>query len=335
MIFFKLMARYLVTGGCGSIGSAIVKRLLLNGDVVCSFDQGEDKLFYQSQLYKHDYLDNFKAFVGDVRDFPRLKQALKGIDYVYHCAALKHVALCEYNPFEALKTNVQGTNNVIDACLDNNVSGLVFASSDKAVNPSSTMGASKLLAEKLISASSNHSGKSQFRSSCVRFGNVWNTSGSVAKIFLSQSIKSESLRVTSSKMTRFFITIEKALDLCEYAMKMMKGGEVFVADMGALNILDLAIAFNQHYNNPSEIIYGNPSPGEKLYEELYTEQEAYRLGEMDGYRVILPQGQREKFILQSWDKENRFSLIGHEQLALRSDSPNSIKIDPFSLINML
>ena len=205
--------RYLITGGCGSIGSALVVRLLNQGHTVCSLDNSESELFNQIQSLSKKFPNTYKPFLGDIRDYERLFRAFSSVEVVFHCAALKHVELSEYNPFEVLKTNVEGTHNVVEACLNNNVKKLIFASSDKAVNPSSTMGASKLLAERIIISSSSYAGSSGFKSACVRFGNVWDTAGSVGKIFKAQVKSGMPITLTSRKMTRFFITIEKALDL--------------------------------------------------------------------------------------------------------------------------
>ena len=170
------MKRILVTGACGSIGKALVTRLLEDGNTVCAFDNNEDGLFHLSKECNL-YTSSLKIFIGDVRDIKRLQQAMDGVDEVYHCAALKHVELSEYNPFEALKTNVNGTNNVINAAIDEGVKKVLVTSSDKAVNPSSTMGTTKLLAEKLAISANNYSGSKDIRFGCVRFGNVWNTNG--------------------------------------------------------------------------------------------------------------------------------------------------------------
>ena len=181
------MKRVLVTGAGGSIGSALVKRLLADGHVVCAFDNNEDALFHLNKSYSsEDEKRRLKIFLGDVRDTNRLSQAMAEVNDVYHCAALKHVELCEYNPFEALKTNIEGTNNIIKAALDAGANKVLITSSDKAVNPSSTMGASKLFSEKLIISANNYTGSKDIRFGCVRFGNVWDTNGSVGQIFKTQ-----------------------------------------------------------------------------------------------------------------------------------------------------
>ena len=181
--------RFLVTGGCGSIGSGIVFYLLEKGHTVCSLDNNEEALFNQWQKASKKEWQS-KPFLGDIRDKKRLEYALKGITHVIHCAALKHVELSEYNPFEAYKSNIQGTNNLVEAAIESGVSKFITTSSDKAVNPTSTMGATKLLAERITIAANCYKGSKDVKFSCVRFGNVWNTSGLVNK-YLRGSVKTK------------------------------------------------------------------------------------------------------------------------------------------------
>jgi len=278
--------RVLVTGACGSIGSGMVERLLNDGHVVCAFDQSEDGLFNLDQKFKSKYKDNLKLFVGSIRDEDRLNRALEGVDVVFHCAALKHVYLSEYNPFEAMQTNIIGTNNVINSSLRANVDRVIFTSSDKAVNPSSTMGATKLLGERLVTAANNYVGDHKTKFASVRFGNVLNTNGSVLHIFKNQIDNDIPLTITSTEMTRFFITMSQALDLCLHAAEQMIGGEVFVMSMGCCNIMSLAKAVCG--NNSFEYKVIGQKSGEKLYEELVTETEALRTVSVDNSYIIIP-----------------------------------------------
>ena len=328
-----MSSRYLVTGGCGSIGSELVIRLALQGNIVCSFDHNEDGLFKQIQSLPKEIKDNVKIFVGDIRDLRRVEQALNGIDYVYHCAALKHVELSEYNPFEALKTNVDGTNNILTASINASVKGVVVTSSDKAVNPSSTMGASKLLAERLVISSNSYVGIKPTKLSCVRFGNVWNTAGSVGQIFKQQCINNQDITLTSEEMTRFFITINSALDLCEFAMNNMKGGEIFVCNMGTLAIKDLANKFKVKYKSKNKINIIGIKPGEKNYEELYTDQESFRTVKQNNYYIILPDTIYLDHTYKYWiDNSNSYKVKQNKSL---SSSESNIFIDPDELINHL
>ncbi len=274
-------------------------------------------LFNQIQSLSKHFPETYKPFLGDIRDYERLYRAFSSVEVVFHCAALKHVELSE-----VLKTNVEGTHNVVEACLNNNVKKLIFASSDKAVNPSSTMGASKLLAERIIISSSSYAGSSSFKSACVRFGNVWDTAGSVGKIFKNQAKNGMPITLTSNKMTRFFITIEKALDLFEYAFNKMNGGEIFISNMGVLSIDRLATAFKSHFKSSSEIRVIGSKPGEKLFEELFTEQESPRTYLKDNYYII--------------DKNSNQNVSSHPiPLSLRSDDESIDEIEPLDLIKLV
>ena len=278
--------RILITGACGSIGSGLVKNFLKEGHIVCAFDHSEDGLFKLDQKFGSEYSNKLKLFIGSVRELDRLERAFEGVDIVFHCAAIKHVYLSEYNPFEAMKTNIFSVNNVINAAKKTNVEKVIYTSSDKAVNPTSTMGGSKLLGERLITAANHHIGNGRTRFSSVRFGNVLNTNGSVLHIFKNQLNKKEPLTITSEKMSRFFISMSQALDLCLYASDKMKGGEIFVSNMGSFNIMTLALSVCKAEKLDYKII-GN-KPGEKLYEELVTEVESTRTILKDNYYRILP-----------------------------------------------
>jgi len=309
--------RVLVTGACGSIGYKLVERLLKDGHTVCAFDQSEDGLFKLDQEFKERYNNKLKLFVGSVRDEDRLLRAFNGVNIVFHCAALKHVYLSEYNPFEAMQTNIIGTNNVINSAINAGVDRVVFTSSDKAVNPSSTMGATKLLGERLMTAANNYSGNHNTRFSSVRFGNVLNTNGSVLHIFRRQLDSNMPLTITSADMTRFFITMDQALDLCLHATKYMVGGEIFVLSMGCCSVIDLAEALCDNKKFEYNII-GQKS-GEKSYEELVTESEVQRTVYKDNMYVILPDTMdiMPEYITESYKKKyNKFEKIRE---SLRSD----------------
>lgn len=278
--------RVLVTGASGSVGSELVERLLFEGFIVCAFDHNENGLFKLDQKYRGKYNNRLRLFVGDIREKERLVKAFDGVEIVYHCAALKHVYLSEYNPFEAMQTNIIGTNNVIFAAIKANVDKVIYTSSDKAVNPTSTMGATKLLGEKLIIAANNHAGTDQTKFACVRFGNVLNTSGSVLHIFRQQIKDGLPLTITSTNMTRFFLSMSQALDLCQHACNQMLGGEIFVRNMGCCNILSLAKGITGNEDVSYQVI--GHKPGEKLYEELVTNSEALRTVYQDSWYTILP-----------------------------------------------
>ncbi|WP_166668773.1 SDR family NAD(P)-dependent oxidoreductase [Thiohalophilus thiocyanatoxydans] len=279
-------SRIVVTGACGSVGSELVRRLLSLGHTVCALDQSEDGLFRLDQELNEIAEGRLRSFLGNIRDEYRLRMAFEGVDIVFHCAALKHVYLSEYNPFEAMQTNIEGSHNVIQAAIAADVDRVIFTSSDKAVNPTSTMGASKLLGERLFVSANHHAGKHKTRFSCVRFGNVLNSNGSVLTIFKRQLENGSPITITSKQMTRFFITMEQAVDLCLYAASEMLGGEIFVLNMGSNDIMTLARVVSG--DESPEFIEIGVKPGEKLYEELVTENEAPRTVYDDHVYVVLP-----------------------------------------------
>lgn len=321
------MARILITGAAGSIGKELSMRLINEGHTICAFDCNEDSLFRlrMDLRQKNNELQKYiRYFLGDVRDKNRLNFALRGVDIVFHCAALKHVTFCEYNPTEAVATNILGSQNVIESSITNGVKKVIITSSDKAVNPSSVMGASKLVSERLFISANSLVGNQLTRFSCVRFGNVWNTNGSVGKIFKNQIEKKINLTITDKRMTRFFVTMEDAISLCINSSIIMKGGETFVLDMGVANIFEIAKKFSQLNNNISINEIGI-NPGEKLYEELYTEVEGKRTIFKDGLYVILPEindiNNCFSEVLECYKNEK---IVGN---ALRSDSKKVKKAD--------
>lgn len=267
----------LVTGGCGSIGSEIVKRLLkYNPKKIRVFDNNESNLFYLG----HELNNNsIRLLVGDIRDRNRVYRATKGVDIVFHAAALKHVPLCEYNPFEAVSTNVIGTENLISASIDNSVERFVGISTDKAVNPINTMGATKLLSEKIIIDTSISQMDIKF--CCVRFGNVLDSVGSVIPIFRKQIVNGGPITITDEGMSRYFMTMLNAIGLVLKATKETKGGEIFILKMDKLNIMDLANVMIEELgpkygHNPKDIKIKKIGRryGEKMHELLMTEEES-------------------------------------------------------------
>ncbi len=308
-------SRILVTGACGSVGSALVQRLLDEGHTVCAFDQSEDGLFKLDQELK-DRGGRLRSFLGNVRDKDRLRRAMEGVKVVFHCAALKHVYLSEYNPFEAMQTNIEGTHNVIQAAIAVNVERVVLTSSDKAVNPTSTMGATKLLGERLFIAANHYAGSHKTIFSCVRFGNVLNSNGSVLQIFRRQVENNLPLTITSTGMTRFFISMAQAVDLCLYASAEMVGGEIFVMSMGSSDIMALAKAVCE--GRPFEHVEIGHKPGEKLYEELVTESEAPRTAFNGRIYVVIPDtlGMMPDEVRNQYDKYEKLPRLS---APLRSD----------------
>jgi UDP-N-acetylglucosamine 4,6-dehydratase len=277
----------LITGAAGTIGSALTATVLPLAKSVRCFDHSETELFFL-----HQQLMSKGAMapqLGDVRDMERLRFAMSGVDVVFHTAALKHVGLAEYNPFEVVQTNLQGLNNIIRAALDSNVERVVFTSSDKAVNPTNVMGASKMMGERLISAANEIRGNRRTIFSAVRFGNVIGSRGSVVPIFVGQLLRKEPLTITSDQMTRYVMTVDEAAGLVLEAGHRMLGGEVFVTKMRALRVLDLAGAMADLLSaGKFDVTMTGPRPGEKLYEELLADEEVERTVDLERLLVVLP-----------------------------------------------
>lgn len=281
----------LVTGGCGSIGSKLVEHLLkYDLKRLRVLDNNESRQFYLQQKFKNH--EKLRILIGDIRDDKRLRWAIQGVDFVFHTAALKHVPLCEYNPFEAVNTNILGTQNLINVSRDEGVSNFISISTDKAVDPINTMGATKLLSEKLVLNA--HVGDIKTNFSCVRFGNVLNTDGSVIPIFKEQIKNGGPLTITSKNMVRFFMSIDDAVNLILKAAKMMNGREIFILNMKAMKIVDLAevmieeLATEYGYDD-IEIKITGIRPGEKIYESLMTEAES-KYAENHGDMFVLKPG---------------------------------------------
>ena len=270
--------KILVTGGSGSIGKKIVKELIkYDVDVIRVFDNNETELF---DLENDLNSPKIKICIGDIKDIQRLKYVFKNVDIIFHAAAYKHVPLCEYNPLDAVKTNILGTQNIIDMATYCNVGKVVLISTDKAVNPANVMGATKFLAEKLVMAASANGDEDSTKFSCVRFGNVLNSRGSVIPLFKKQLKHGGPLTLTDEEMTRFVMNISQAAELILEAGSLSKGGEIFILKMPAFKVSDLADAMIEHYapiygydKDDIEIEIIGKRAGEKLYEELMTPDE--------------------------------------------------------------
>ncbi len=289
--------KILVTGGTGCIGSEIVKSILnYEPKVVRIFSNDEDTTFKMSQEIGASR--NRRFLIGDIRDKERLITAMNGIDIVYHAAALKHVPLCEYNPFEAIKTNVLGTQNIIEAALENNVKKVINISTDKAVNPVNTMGATKLLAEKLITDANFYKGPRKTIFSCVRFGNVLFSRGSVIPLFEEQIKQKKMITITDPKMTRFMMSLDNTIELVFKATLIAKGGEIFILKMPVVKLGDLADVVIKKYAEKYQCRFSEikkevigPRPGEKIFEGLMTEKEAEKAFETKEMLIIPPQAE--------------------------------------------
>jgi UDP-N-acetylglucosamine 4,6-dehydratase len=273
----------LVTGGTGSFGKEFIEIMLkeYSPAKLIVFSRDEQK---QHEMRQTGFLhENLRYFIGDVRDYDRLRRAFDGVDYVIHAAALKQVPACEYNPMEAVKTNILGSSNVIDAALDTKVDRVIALSTDKAVNPVNLYGATKLAAEKLFVQSNAYAGGKKTRFSCVRYGNVVGSRGSVVPLFIRQRKKGV-VTITDERMTRFWISLEQGVRFVIRCLEEMHGGEVFVPKIPSMTVSDLAKAMAPK----AEIRYIGIRPGEKLHEVLISEDEARTVVELDDMYVVQP-----------------------------------------------
>jgi UDP-N-acetylglucosamine 4,6-dehydratase/5-epimerase len=280
----------LITGGTGTFGQAFTKNILENHkDVrkVVIYSRDEYKQFKMSNLpWCKKYSKKIRFFIGDVRDKKRLYRAFNEIDIVVHAAALKQVPSCEYNPFEAIKTNINGAQNVIDAAIDNNVSKVVSLSTDKACAPVNLYGATKLCSDKLFIAGNAYVGDRDVHFSVVRYGNVIGSRGSVLPYFKQKAKdKEKEIPVTNQEMTRFWLRIEDAIELVLTALRTMKGGEIFVKKTPSIKIMDLAKAIAPKI--PIKIV--GVRPGEKIHEILISNEDARNTIEFKDYYIIKPE----------------------------------------------
>lgn len=276
----------LITGGTGSFGQAFVRRLLTQNPGVkrvVVFSRDELKQFEMAQHLSPTEFPQLRYFIGDVRDLSRLRRALEGIELVIHAAALKQVPAAEYNPFECIKTNVLGAQNLIDACLDTDVRRVVALSTDKAAAPINLYGATKLCSDKLFTSANNIRGSRDLRFSVVRYGNVMGSRGSVIPFFLSRR-KTGVLPITDPEMTRFNITLSEGVDMVMWAAENALGGEVFVPKIPSYRIGDVADAVAPECETPIVGI----RPGEKLHEEMITQSDSFNTVDLGRYYAILP-----------------------------------------------
>ena len=298
--------KILITGGTGSLGNALTSRLLKEDvDTIRIFSRNENKQNTMEAEFKDGRL---RFLLGDVRDYSRLVRAMEDIDIVFHAAALKHVPIIEYNPFEAIKTNVIGSQNVIDACLEENVEKAVAIGTDKAVSPLNTYGATKLLMEKLFVTSSNYLKKERHRTKfmAVRYGNVLGSSGSVIPKFIEQIKNKEKITITDPAMTRFSISMDKALDFILHATEIAKGSEIFVPKLRAYSIGDLKEALFELLGKTNEEIIGIRE-GEKLNEILINSDEIRYSWEYENMYMILNPSVQTHISIDEFSGKNKIS----------------------------
>jgi len=276
----------LITGGTGTFGHQITELLLkkYSPNKVIIFSRDEFKQYNMKQIYSEKIYKNIRYFIGDVRDYERLLMATKDVDIIFHAAAMKQVDTVEYNPLEAIKTNIYGTENIIKASIINKVKKVIAISTDKCVSPVNLYGATKLCLEKLIIHANLLSGKDGTIFSVLRYGNVMNSRGSVIPLFLNQKDKGF-FTITDKKMTRFTLTIEQAINFVLNCASIMIGGEIFIPKLSSYNILQLAQCINP--NNEIKIICKRP--GEKLHESMISSTESYKTIIKDNFYIITPE----------------------------------------------
>ena len=285
----------LVTGGTGSFGKAFTKYVLThyNPKKIIIYSRDEFKQFNMANDFS-EYKDKLRFFIGDVRDYSRLLRAFDGVDYVVHAAAMKQVPACEYNPNEAIKTNIDGATNIIEAALDRGVKKVVALSTDKAVNPVNLYGGTKLVSDKLFIAANAYAGAKETCFSIVRYGNVAGSRGSVIPFFKNLIEKGEtSLPITDPRMTRFWISLDEGVALVIKALEESKGGETFISKIPSFKITDLAEAMLPGCDKPNVGI----REGEKLHEIMITVEDSMHTYEYDKHFIVYPQ--------MVWDEKKR------------------------------
>lgn len=276
----------LITGGTGSFGKAFVKTILSKyPDVkrLVVFSRDELKQFEMAQIFPEKDYPAIRYFIGDVRDLDRVRRSLEGVDTVIHAAALKQVPAAEYNPFECIKTNIIGAQNIIEACLDMGVRNVVALSTDKAAAPINLYGATKLCSDKLFTAANNIKGARDLRFSVVRYGNVMGSRGSVIPFFMERR-KSGVLPITDEAMTRFNISLQEGVDMVLWAIENALGGEIFVPKIPSYRVVDVAKAIGPECQHPVIGI----RPGEKIHEEMITASDSFNTVDLGKYFAILP-----------------------------------------------
>jgi len=286
--------KILITGGTGSLGKALTKRLLQTDvDTIRIFSRGE---LEQTKMHQKFNDSRLRFLIGDVRDKGRLDHALEDVDIVFHAAALKHVPVAEYNPFEAVKTNIYGTQNLIEACLDQNIDTALAIGTDKAVSPLNTYGATKMLMERLFISANYYKGKHKTKFICTRYGNVLGSQGSVIPLFLEQIKTENKIRITNPEMTRFNITMKKAIDLIFRSLEKGKGGEVFVPKLKAYRTGDLKDALIEVIKSECKEEKIPMRPGEKYHESLISKDETQHVYESEeDYIILQPQTMSYEF----------------------------------------
>lgn len=311
-------ATVLITGGSGSWGNELTKQLLekYSPKEIIIYSRGE--LAQVLMQRKFSSVKNIRYVIGDVRDYPRMLEVMRGVDYVFHMAALKHVPICEEHPWESVQTNIEGTENVIKAAIACDVKLVADVSTDKACNPINVYGSCKSVGERLIIQANKKSKNTRF--ACVRAGNVMGTNGSVIPFFKGLLKEGKPLPITHMEMTRYFMTLPEAIALLFKAIESCHGGEIYVTRMPACKIVDLAAVLSKHYGRELNLVDIGIRPGEKLHEELISEYESPRSVEDANFRIVLPEGNILEKTYEGYQKmkdlkyTSNDSLMNHEEI---------------------
>ena len=292
----------LITGGTGSFGQKFIENVLkkYKPKRLIIYSRDEQKQFYLQQKWKNKKMSSLRYFIGDVRDLERLSSAMNNVDIVIHAAALKHVEIGEYNPFEVVKTNVIGAQNVVEACMRNNVKKVIALSTDKASSPVNLYGATKLTSDKLFVSANYYKGSRDIKFSVVRYGNVMGSRGSVVPFFFEHK-KKGFLPITDKRMTRFNITLDESTEFVLSCLKKMWGGEIFVPKIPSYNVVDLARAVAPNCKHK----FVGIRPGEKIHEEMISTSEAINTIEFKNYFVITPNPEFNYWTKESYMKKNK------------------------------
>ena len=296
----------LITGGTGSLGKAITNYIYTNHPEInrlVIFSRDEQKQFQMSLEYPEKIYPSIRFFIGDVRDEKRVKRALNNIDYVIHAAAMKHVHIAEYNPDECIKTNIIGAQNIISACIENNIKSVVALSTDKACAPINLYGATKLTSDKLFVAANNIKGWNKIKFSVVRYGNVMGSNGSVIPFFLKLKKDKGVLPITHPEMTRFNISLIDGVKMVMHALENAWGGEIFIPKISSYRILDVAKAIGPECETPIVGI----RPGEKIHEEMITSSDSLNTYDLGKYYSILPK--THDWNLKEFIKKNKAIIV--------------------------
>jgi UDP-N-acetylglucosamine 4,6-dehydratase (inverting) len=318
----------LITGGTGSFGKAFVATLLRNNPRtrrVVIYSRDELKQYEMAQEFPESKYPGIRYFIGDIRDEARLRRALEGIDVVVHAAALKQVPAAEYNPFECIKTNVLGAQNLIEACLDSKVSRVVALSTDKAAAPINLYGATKLCSDKLFVAANNIKGARDIRFSVVRYGNVMGSRGSVIPLFLKQRA-SGVLPITDARMTRFNISLQEGVDMVLWSITSAWGGEIMVPKIPSYRITDVATAIGPECRQ--ELV--GLRPGEKIHEEMITASDSFNTVDLGRYFAILPSG--GLFTIAEYCERNSAALVQPGFAYSSGENPSFLSVEELRVL---